>query len=472
MEKKIILIVDDEDNVRYSFKKLFRNPSIEVLEANNGLTGLSVLQKEKVDLVLMDIEMPGMNGIEAIQRIKVLQPNTPVVIMTAFGTTERVIAAMKYGAFEYLEKPFDIDRLKAVVAEALDIKRFHENEKVVFHASDIHAGEQIVGSSSAIKEVFKMIGRVAASDVSVLISGESGTGKELVAKAIHRHSNRVNKPFVAINCAAIPDNLLESELFGYEKGAFTDASQSKAGKFEQAHNGTLFLDEIADMSITLQAKLLRVLQEGTFERLGSNKTISTNVRIISATNKNLEQAIAKNQFREDLFYRLKVVSITIPPLRMHATDVPQLAHYFLSRYCVEMKKPMVTIPDATMDLLSNYSWPGNIRELENLLKRAVLLSKSNVITPDLIQNELKESKKQAPALRSTDTSIIPDNLADYEGHLYKHVFEIVEKELINRSLNFSKGNQVKAAKLLGISRAKLIERLAKFNITAMESDEQ
>jgi transcriptional regulator with PAS, ATPase and Fis domain len=306
---------------------------------------------------------------------------------------------------------------------------------------------------------------VAASDVSVLLSGESGTGKELVAKAIHRYGDRSDKPFIAINCAAIPDSLLESELFGFEKGSFTDASHMKEGKFEMADKGTLFLDEVADMSLTLQAKLLRVLQEGTFERLGSNKVIKVNVRIISATNKNLENAIAAKTFREDLYYRLKVITITLPPLRVHPEDIPLLTNYFLSRHCQEMKKPMVTIPPETMEALMKYSWPGNVRELENMLKRALLLSKNNVITPDLVQSELSASAPASAEITGQSySSLIPENLEEFQGTLFKHVIEKIEKEVIEKALAHCKGNQVKTAKLLGISRAMLIERLEKFGL--------
>ncbi len=466
MEIRKILIVDDEEFVRYSFKKLFTEPGISISEAANGLEALSQIKSVQPDLVLMDIEMPGLSGLETIQRVKKSHPMLPVIIMTAYGTTERVIAAMKYGAFEYIEKPFDVARLKALITEALESKRFSDEEnRVDILPADTHTGEQIIGSSSAIKEVYKMIGKVAASDVSVLITGESGTGKELMAKAIHRYSDRSDKPFIAINCAAIPDNLLESELFGFDKGAFTDASHSKEGKFEIADKGTLFLDEVADMSLTLQAKLLRVLQEGTFERIGSNKTVKVNVRVISATNKNLEVAIASKQFREDLYYRLKVVNLTLPPLRVHPEDIPQLTNYFLSRFCREMKVPMVSIPPETMEQLQRNTWPGNVRELENLLKRALLLSKNNVITPDLVTVE-QHTKITSHNVISTDvfSGLIPDNLAEYEGKLFKFVIDQVEKELIEKSLQFTKGNQVKAAKLLGISRAMLVERIEKYDL--------
>lgn len=462
---KRILIVDDEENVRYSFKKFFKASGYEISEAVNGLDAVSAINRHQPDLVLMDIEMPGLNGIEAIQRIKQTHPDLPVVIITAFGTTERVIAAMKYGAFEYLEKPFDVERLKAVVAEALEMKRLsREDKRLEIHPAEMNE-EQIIGNSSAIKEVFKMIGRVAASDVSVLLSGESGTGKELIARAIHRFSDRSKTPFVAINCAALPDTLLESELFGYEKGSFTNATQSKEGKFEVAHNGTLFLDEVADMSLPLQAKLLRVIQDGTFERLGSNKTIKVNVRFISATNKNLENAITDKSFREDLYYRLKVVTITLPPLRVRLEDIPLLTNYFLSRQCMLMKKPLVTVPPETLEALMKHHWPGNVRELENLLKRALLLSKGNVISPDLVKSEIVETAAVAPTEpKAFVQAFLPAELGNYEGELYHHVIDQVEKELITVALTFTRGNQLKTSRLLGISRAMLNDRMAKFGL--------
>jgi nitrogen regulation protein NR(I) len=470
MDKKVILIVDDEENVRYSFRKLFRNASTEVIEATNGLEAISIVKKAKPDLILMDIEMPGMSGLDAIQHIRLLQPEIPVIIATAFGTTERVIGAMKYGAFEYLEKPFEINRLREVVQEALATNSLVKAQTSPKETPKTESTDAIVGVSPAIKEVYKMIGRVAASDVSVLISGESGTGKELVANAIHKYSDRSYKPFVAINCAAIPDNLLESELFGYEKGAFTDASQSRPGKFEQAQGGTIFLDEIADMSIHLQAKLLRILQEGTFERLGSNKNLTADVRVISATNKNLENAIQQGQFREDLYYRLKVITITIPPLRMRKEDIPALTNHFVTRLAREFKKGNIILPEESMDLLVKYNWPGNVRELENALKKAVLLCRANIITPELIQNEMNLIATTYPTSDKVSTGLIPQNLEEFDGHLYKHVIEQAEKELITKALAHCKGNNARTSRLLGISRAMLYERMEKFDIQNAEKE--
>jgi len=462
-----ILIADDESTVRYSFRKLLKDENYQVIEAANGLEALTLFSKERPDLVVLDIEMPGMTGLEAIKRIKATDPQVPVIIITAFGTSERVIEAMKHGAFEYLEKPFDIDKLRKVIQEAFEI-RMMSGDGILAEASgeDSNLEDRIIGKSSAIKEVYKMIGRVAASDVSVLITGESGTGKELVARAIHHYSNRADKPFLTINCAAIPDALLESELFGYEKGSFTDASKSKAGKFEAADSGTIFLDEIGDMSFPLQAKLLRVLQEGTFERLGSNKVQQVNVRIVAATNKNLENAIQEKQFREDLYYRLKVITITLPPLRIRKEDIPLLTEYFIARHTRAMKIPAITVTKDTMEKIMAYSWPGNVRELENELKRAVLLSKNQIITPDLLDLKPSPQKVLERGPEKARGSLFPENPENYSGNLYHHVISQVERDLISKALEHTRGNQVKAAKLLGISRVMLHERMEKYGLAS------
>lgn len=484
-----ILIVDDEPSVRYSFRKLLREDHYDVLEAANGVDALRMLSKDRPNLVVMDIEMPGISGLETIRRIKELKPHIPVIIMTAYGTTDRVIEAMKLGAYDYMEKPFDIDRMRRVIREALDMNLMTEGG---IHLHLKSKGEvlpdRIIGKSPAINEVYKMIGKVAASDAGVLITGESGTGKEMIAKAIHLHSNRADKPFLAINCAAIPDTLLESELFGFEKGAFTDAVKKKSGKFEAVDAGTIFLDEIGDMSLPLQAKLLRVVQEGTFERLGSNKTQKVDVRIIAATNKNLEQGIQNKTFREDLYYRLKVITITLPPLRMRMEDIPLLTEYFIERQTKLMKNPEITISLETMDKLLSYDWPGNVRELENVLKRAVLLSKNQIITPDLIAvgpetgisaeppqiPKITHSPETSPPSQTHETSEFsdipmislhfPGDPGRFEGKLYHAAIEQTEKELLRLTLDHTRGNQVKAARLLGISRVMLHDRMKKYGL--------
>ncbi len=472
-----ILIVDDEPSVRYSFKKLLKEDHYDVLEAANGVDALRLLPKERPDLIVMDIEMPGMTGLEAIRRIKEINPQLPVIIMTAYGTTDRVIEAMKLGAYEYMEKPFDIDKMRMIIREALGMKLMTEGGIHLHMKSREEAlPDLIVGKSPAIKEVYKMIGKVAASDAGVLITGESGTGKEMIAKAIHMHSNRADKPFLTINCAAIPDALLESELFGFEKGAFTDAGKAKSGKFEAVDTGTIFLDEIGDMSLPLQAKLLRVVQEGTFERLGSNKTQKVDVRIIAATNKNLEQGIITKTFREDLYYRLKVITITLPPLRMRMEDIPLLTEYFIERHNRSMMNAEITIPQETMDKLLSYSWPGNVRELENALKRALLLSNNQIITPDLIsvdsETEPSAETQQTPEISETEGKgpvplialQFPGDPSSFEGKLYHEVIGQTERELLHLTLNHTGGNQVKAAKLLGISRVMLHDRMKKYGL--------
>ncbi|MBL7138419.1 MAG: sigma-54-dependent Fis family transcriptional regulator [Bacteroidales bacterium] len=469
-----ILIVDDEPSVRYSFKKLLTEDHYDVLEAATGVDALRLLAKDVPDLVVMDIEMPGMTGLETIRRIKEINPQIPVIIMTAYGTTDRVIEAMKLGAYEYMEKPFDIDKMRMIIREALGMKLMTEGG-IHLHMKSRESvlPDRIVGNSPAIKEVYKMVGKVAASDAGVLITGESGTGKELIAKAIHMHSNRADKPFLTINCAAIPDALLESELFGFEKGSFTDAGKAKSGKFEAVDTGSIFLDEIGDMSLSLQAKLLRVVQEGTFERLGSNKTQKVDVRIIAATNKNLEQGILNKTFREDLYYRLKVITITLPPLRMRMEDIPLLTEYFIERHNRPIKNAEITIPRETMDKLLSYSWPGNVRELENALKRALLLSKNQIITPNLITiGPEAEPLQDIPEISETQekgqmpliTLHFPGDPGRYEGKLYHEVIGQAEKELLRLTLNHTRGNQVKASKLLGISRVMLHDRMKKYGL--------
>ena len=467
-----ILLVDDDQSVRYSFKKLLNNPDYELHEANNAETAIEEFTSIKPHLVILDIEMPGKSGIEVLQDLKKISPFTPIIIITAYGSGDRVIKAMKYGAYEYVEKPFDIPHLISLVDEALkststsnengelvQAKKLSEQEKF-----NINSENKIVGESPAIKEVFKLIGRVAASDASILVVGESGTGKELVARAIHWYSDRSLKPFLAINCAAIPETLLESELFGFEKGAFTSADKAKPGKFEEANGGTLFLDEIGDMSIALQAKLLRVLQEGTFERLGSSKTIKVDVRIITATNRNLENDIISKAFREDLYYRLKVVTITLPPLRMRKEDIPLLAKHFLVKHSRETRIENISIHPAAFEKMLEYSWPGNIRELENVIKRSLILSKGNIITAELIGEEFLKVQKVKPTNPRRIDGYLSDIKNKKEGEIFKLVIEEVEKELIEWALQKTEGNQVQTSRLLGISRVMLHERIEKYQI--------
>src|SRR6516225_1711659 len=354
-----LLLIDDEADVQYSFQRIFDSPEIELTTASSGEEALRLLPKIRPDLVLMDIRMGGMNGLETLRRIRQMDSKLLVILMTAYGTTQMAIEAMKLGAYDYLLKPFDVVKLKEVVTNAL--KAAQDMRQIVSYqplleSEDYESG--IVGRSEPMQQVFKLIGQLAASDATALITGESGTGKELVARAIYHHSNRNQQPFLAVNCAAIPEQLLESELFGHERGAFTGATVQRIGKFEQCHRGTIFLDEIGDMTPATQTKILRVLQSGTFERVGGNQPIKADVRIIAATNKPLEQAVAAGRFRGDLFYRLNVYAIPLPPLRDRRDDIPLLVNYFVNKISREQQQPPKSIATSVIKTLEKYRWPG------------------------------------------------------------------------------------------------------------------
>ena len=473
-----LLLIDDESDVRYSFKRIFESPDLNLETAASGEKGLEVIQRFKPDLVLMDVRMSGINGLETLRRIRQDDAKLPVIMMTAFGTTQTAIEAMKLGAYDYLLKPFDVPKLKQIVADAL--KAAHDMKKVVvcepmLESEDYDLG--IVGHSQPMQEVFKTIGQLAGSDATALITGESGTGKELVARAIYQNSRRNHKSYLPINCAAIPENLLESELFGHEKGSFTGASAQRIGKFEQCDKGTLFLDEIGDMTLATQAKILRVLQNGTIERVGGNKPITVDVRIIAATNKRLEEAVAAREFREDLFYRLNVVRISLPALRERREDVSLLVDYFLKTIANdEGRNPKSVLGDA-LELLSQYSWPGNVRELENVIRRAIVMAKGEAIrAADLPANIMAGGSAPTPGqalaqVQSTGTDAT-DEIGSVAATLFRWakgqpdlaVLPAVERELIAHALRDTNGNQVQAAKLLGITRATLRKRIQKFGI--------
>jgi two-component system nitrogen regulation response regulator GlnG len=463
-----VLVVDDEESVRYSFRKTLREPAYQVLDAADGTEALAAVRRAEPDLVILDIEMPGMSGLEVLAQLRSIAPKLPVLVITAHGDSDRVIAAMKHGAFEYIEKPFDIPRLKALIEDALEVGRLMRAgarvEPLVPHGQ---AAARIIGNSSAMQEVCKMIGRVAASDVTVLLVGESGTGKELVARAIHQHGQAGGAPFLAVNCAAIPETLLESELFGYERGAFTGAFKRRVGKFELADGGTLFLDEIGDMSQSTQAKVLRVLQEGTFERLGGEETIRVRVKVIAATNRNLEEAIAAKAFREDLYYRLKVITITLPPLRVRKEDLPELTQHFVAKFCAQTRREPVAVAPEAMQAIQDHDWPGNVRELENALKRAILLCHGNVIRALDVAPAPRSAAPptQAPP-EDPRTVRVPADLERYDGRLYDAVTSELERKLIVAALGHARGNQVLASRLLGISRVMLHDRMKKYGIKA------
>jgi len=465
-----ILIVDDDKSIRYSLKRMMEE-RYSILTAQNGEEALNRIKESSPDLIIMDIKMPGRNGIDVLKEIKSIDPKSLVIIMTAYGTTETAIEAMKYGAFDYILKPFPIPQMKGLVEKALALRKLMK-EEITYAPLAASEGEEerIVGSSSKMQEIYKMIGQVAPSDIMVLLRGESGTGKELIALAIYHHSLRSNHPFLPVNCAAIPDTLLESELFGHEKGAFTGAISRRIGKLEQCQGGTIFLDEIGDMSLSTQAKLLRVLQEKNFERLGGMETIKVDIRFIVATNKNLEEAISSGKFREDLYYRLNVVSITIPPLRERKEDIPELASYFLKKFDRELKKGIVGITPSAMEKVISYGWPGNVRQLENVLKRALVLCQGEWIIEDQLLFEGGWEKQDAEEELSKKT--IEDLLDTIFEELSKtpastqdvDMISILERGMILRTLQKTKGNQLKAAMLLGIHRSTLRGKMEKYNI--------
>jgi nitrogen regulation protein NR(I) len=465
-----ILVVDDDKSIRYSLKRMMEE-KYSILTAQNGKEALDRVKGNSPDLIIMDIKMPGRNGIEVLKEIKLIDPKSLVIIMTAYGTTETAIEAMKYGAYDYILKPFPILRMKELVEKALALRKLMK-EEVTYAPLAAPEGEEerIIGSSLKMQEIYKMIGQVAPSDVTVLLRGESGTGKEMIARAVYHHSLRSTQPFLPVNCAAIPDTLLESELFGHEKGSFTGATSRRIGKLEQCQGGTIFLDEIGDMSLPTQAKLLRVLQEKSFERLGGMETIKVDIRLIVATNKDLEEAISNGKFREDLYYRLNVVSITIPPLRERKEDIPELVSYFLKKFNRELKKGLVGITPSAMEKISSYGWPGNVRQLENVLKRAIVLCQGEWILEEQLlfekgweRREVEEElgKKNIENLLDAlfeELSKTPVSSKDLD------MISNLERGLILRALQKTKGNQLKAATLLGIHRSTLRGKMEKYNI--------
>jgi nitrogen regulation protein NR(I) len=470
-----LLLIDDEADVQYSFRRIFDSPEIELTTAASGEEGLKLIPSVKPDLVIMDVRMGGISGLETLRRLRQSDARLPVIMMTAYGTTQTAIEAMKLGAYDYLLKPFDVPKLKQIVFGALKAAR--DMKQVVSYQPLLESEDYdlgIVGRSEAMQSVFKLIGQLSASNATALITGESGTGKELVARAIYHHSERADHPFLAINCAAIPENLLESELFGHERGAFTGATAQRIGKFEQCNRGTIFLDEIGDMTPATQTKILRVLQSGTFERVGGNQPIRVDVRVIAATNKPLEQAVANKEFREDLFYRLNVVRISLPALRERREDIRLLVNYFLRKLA---PKPKSIAPDA-LRALENYHWPGNVRELENAMQRAMVVAKGEAILlsdlpPEIVGRTSRASTPAASTSGAVPAGNAPTDLAGMARLLFQwarqesklKVIPAVERELIIQALIETQGNQVQAAKILGITRATLRKRIDKFKIT-------
>ena len=520
-----VLIIDDDAEIRYSLDRVLVSQGLVVISADSGEKGIETAKTEKPTLIFLDNRMGGISGIETLQHLRTAAPQSLVILMTAYGTTQTAIEAMKHGAFDYVLKPFDLAKLKDLVAKALKASRdslsTEDAYEHLLNTSDYAEG--IVGSGEKMQQVLKQVGQVAASEATVMITGESGTGKELVARCIHRHSHRSDGPFHAVNCAAIPENLIESELFGHEKGSFTGATEAKAGQFELCHGGTLFLDEIGDMQLPTQTKILRAIQEGEIQRVGATKVKKVDVRLLAATHKNLEAMVQEKTFREDLYYRLNVVRIKTPALRERMEDLPELVDFMLQRLNQEKSTGTAEISKEAMEILGKYSWPGNVRELENILHSSSVISKGKrILSKDLpttlisdidkssttdskITEEVKnletaphteepnynkvsespvQTQKQdsqinfgeraSPETSEKSISTAPSSISSEESFdmAYAHarkstdrnLIETVEKEIIQRALTECGGNQVKASALLGITRATLRKRIDVFEI--------
>lgn len=461
-----LLVIDDEQNVLYSLEKGLQSDTMQVLTARTARQGLEMIASHQPDTVILDVRLPDLSGLEAFDRIRQLDARLPVIVITAYSTTETAIEAMKRGAFEYLLKPVDFYQLREIVGRALELRRL-SHVPATYEQADYadQAVDHIVGRSAVMQEIYKDIGRVAPQDVNVLICGESGTGKELVARAVLHHSSRSQAPFLAINCAAIPEALLESELFGHERGAFTGADRRRIGKFEQATGGTILLDEIGDMSYPTQTKVLRLLQDQCFERVGGNERIQTDVRVIAVTNQNLEEMVAANRFRKDLFYRLKVFTIHLPPLRQRMDDVPLLVEHFIHRYNREMARQVRVVAPETMLRLLAHHWPGNVRELQSEIKSALLHASGEILTLDCLSESLRhadagprpESLSAAPSFDLN--RLIRELLATGEADVYRKICLAVDRIVLDEVLIHSKGNQVQASEILGISRTTLRGKL-------------
>jgi DNA-binding NtrC family response regulator len=449
MKKTSILLIDDDDSLRRVMEFSLTEAGHRVQTASSGEEGLRLFEKDFFDTVITDITMPGMSGMEVLAKVRQRDAHTPVIVITAYGTIESAVEAMKQGAFDYITKPVSRDELRLTVEKAVKMRRLEkENVKLRAEVTDRYCFDSIIGSSEKMREVLDLAGRVAASDASLLIMGESGTGKELLAKGVHFNSRRAENSFVAVNCAAIPEALIESELFGHVKGSFTGAVRDKEGKFELADGGTLFLDEIGDLRIDLQAKILRALQEREVDRVGGAKPIAVDVRVIAATNKDIERAVHEGAFREDLYYRLNVITLVIPPLRERKEDISLLAGHFLKKF---NKDGGVLLEAAALSALMAYGWPGNVRELENVIERASVLKRGSLITREELPEKLKKGKM--------GVADIILNLPEQGISL-----EDLEKSLIIKALEKHKGNQTRAAEFLGITRPTLIYRMEKFGL--------
>lgn len=461
-----LLVVDDEPIIRHSFEKAFASDAVEVLTAGTVAEGRQRVEADRPDVIVVDLQLPDGSGLDLLAWAVDADPRRPVILITARGTADAAIEAMTRGAFDYLLKPLDLDSFSKLVGRAFEAARLMRVPAIL---PDEPAGDRILGRTPAVQEMCKTIGRVARQDVNVLIVGESGTGKELVARAIYHHSRRADKPFLAINCAAMPEALVESELFGHEQGAFTGALRQRVGKFEQCDGGTILLDEIGDMPPAVQAKMLRLLQEQQFERVGGNVPISTRVRILAATNKNLEELIAAGKFRNDLYYRLKVVTIAVPALRDRREDVAELAGHFLERFARDLGKDVRGFAPDVLDRFRAYSWPGNVRELQGVIKESLLRTTGQTLLAEflpvgLFGQPVAAPPAAAPVPEATLAAMIDSTFREGGGDIYGRVIAQVERELIARALKATHGHQSQASDLLGINRTTLRNKLRELGI--------
>jgi len=475
-----LLIIDDDQVIRDVLKGIFEDQSFEIFLAADGESGLSIIREHRPNLAIIDINLPGKSGLEILKDAKQIDSKISVIIATGYNTTQNAIEAMKFGAFDYLAKPFNILEVQEVVAKGLASNLLSRKVKFSLESSEIIGDSPdediMIGSSPQMMEIWKKIGRVATSDETVLIEGESGTGKELLARAIYTNSARNHRPFLAVNCAAMPENLLESDLFGHEKGAFTDAQTRRIGKFEQCNGGTLFLDEISEMSLLNQSKLLRVLENKSFQRVGGNEEIHTDIRIVAAANRNLQEEVNRGRFRLDLFYRLQVVSFHIPPLRERQEDIPLLIDLFVRQNAIKYGKKNLRVTPETVNFLSSLHWKGNIRELKNAISAAVVFTTGEVLQPDDF-NQLRQQKPQqvfgesnkADHFRDCVKKAFQELCTNQPGTIFQLLSSRLEQHLVDLAMAHCNSNQVAAAKLLGISRNTLRRRLGEGNDAGQEA---
>jgi two-component system nitrogen regulation response regulator GlnG len=478
-----LLVIDDEAGVRMAIQEVLQSDALRVITAEDSASGLNCVREECPNIVLLDIRLGNESGINIFNQLRKIDPKALVVFITGHGTTDTAIEAMKSGAFDYLLKPLDFDQLVHVVGQGLKISRLMRSSTAVgLVDGNVDDSDRLIGSGPAMQAICKQIGRIAPQNVNVLILGESGTGKELVARAIYHHSRRNQSPFLAINCAAIPDTLLESELFGHEKGAFTGADQRRVGKFEQCHSGTIFLDEVGDMPLTTQAKILRLLQEGQFQRVGGNDTLTADVRVIAASNQPIETMIKQGTFRHDLYYRLRGVTLHLPPLRERLEDVAELAHYFLFRFSRQFGSLVQSISPESLDKLRQYKWPGNVRQLQSVIREALIVATGPELLPEFLPLEFQQESIADDGTAADFASVSDDMwqalrefiekaLAEKQADVYRQALLRFDRLILGEAMKRAEGLQFRAAELLGISRPTLRAKLRSLITNTMDSAE-